>query len=127
MRKKEVPNSKHLVAACGLYCGACRRYRRGRCPGCGDLDLCRAGWQRPVIKLLKRCSIRRCCHRQGLATCADCATDASLCPKLNTPLSRLAARLFGSDREACLRFIRNHGAEAYAEEMAWHEQMALGK
>ena len=23
-----------MVAACGLYCGACKKYRMGKCSGC---------------------------------------------------------------------------------------------
>ena len=27
------PSAEH-VAACGLYCGACRKFVKGQCPGC---------------------------------------------------------------------------------------------
>jgi len=31
---KEIIADEKLVAKCGLYCGACGAYLKGRCPGC---------------------------------------------------------------------------------------------
>jgi hypothetical protein len=39
---KEVLVNKDLVAHCGLYCGACGAYLKGRCPGCHENV--KAGW-----------------------------------------------------------------------------------
>jgi len=33
---KEIAADKDLVACCGLYCGACGAYLKGRCPGCRE-------------------------------------------------------------------------------------------
>jgi hypothetical protein len=34
MNPDSVTTNPDLVAYCGLYCGACKAYRSGRCPGC---------------------------------------------------------------------------------------------
>lgn len=38
------------VAYCGLYCGACKSHRKGKCPGCRENS--KATW----------CEIRKCCQ-----------------------------------------------------------------
>lgn len=48
------------VAYCGLYCGACRKWKKGKCPGCYHNE--KASW----------CEIRKCCRENDYATCADC-------------------------------------------------------
>ena len=97
-----------LVAACGLYCGACRKHEAGSCPGCAQNE--KAGWCKP----------RACCLENGYATCADCTTyaDPRDCPKFDNPFSRVFGVLFNSDRAACVREVRRLGRPAYATFMA---------
>ena len=45
---KNIESDKELIAACGLYCGACRKYLAERCPGCRLNE--KAAW----------CKIRSC-------------------------------------------------------------------
>lgn len=97
-----------LVAYCGLYCGACGRYQKDRCPGCAENT--RATW----------CKVRTCCQDHQYATCADCrqyavATD---CRKFDNFLARLFSLVFRSNRPACIARIAEIGTEAYAREMA---------
>jgi len=33
---KTITSNAELVAYCGLYCGACGAYLKGRCPGCHE-------------------------------------------------------------------------------------------
>ena len=33
---KPIVADKNLIAYCGLYCGACRSYLKGSCPGCQE-------------------------------------------------------------------------------------------
>ena len=52
-----------LVARCGLYCGACGSYLKGRCPGCRENV--KATW----------CKVRACCGEHSYASCADCTAQ----------------------------------------------------
>jgi hypothetical protein len=97
-----------LVAYCGLYCGACPRYLKGRCPGCHDNH--KATW----------CKIRSCNVQHGYRSCADCAecADPHNCGKFHNLLSRLMGVVFQSDRRACVFQIRELGLEGHARAMA---------
>ena len=33
---KEITVDTKKIATCGLYCGACKKYRMGKCPGCHE-------------------------------------------------------------------------------------------
>lgn len=104
-----------LVAFCGLYCGACRSYKQGNCPGCAENE--KSGW----------CKIRACNQERGYATCADCTdfADVSACPKVNNFMARVFALIFRSDRPASIARIKDVGLEAYANEMAARGQMSF--
>ena len=101
----EIKTDRLYIAACGLYCGACRKYRMGKCPGCKNNE--KASW----------CKIRKCCSEKGFHTCAECDKDVEGCRLHNNFVSKLFAFLFRSDRPACIRYIREHGEQAFAEEM----------
>lgn len=96
-----------LVSACGLYCGACHKYKKGSCPGCADND--KAGW----------CKIRVCTREHSYATCAECTeyADVNDCKKFNTLFAKLFSLIFRSDRKASLARIAEIGIESYAREM----------
>lgn len=110
---KPIINSTELIAACGLYCGACKKYQKDKCPGCRKNRT--ATW----------CHIRRCCWKNGYNTCAECEVDASKCKYHNTFMGKLCSIIFNSDRPACIRYIRKNGEEAYAERMSWEELMTI--
>ena len=105
---KPIVADPELVAHCGLYCGACRAYRKGRCPGCRQNE--KATW----------CKVRRCCIETERATCAACdeVGDVGDCRKFNSLIARLFGLIFRSDRRACVLRIGEVGAEAFAAEMA---------
>jgi hypothetical protein len=111
----KVVNDPELVAYCGLYCGACKSYRKEKCPGCHDNV--KAGW----------CTVRVCCNEHGYATCAECEVvgDVRDCKKLNNVVSKLFALVFRSDRPASLDRIGEVGIEAYAAEMAESERQSV--
>ncbi len=96
-----------LVAACGIYCGNCSKYKKGNCPGCTKND--KASW----------CKIRICTKESGYITCAECKdySDVYECGKFNTFLSKVFAFIFKSDRKASIKRIEEIGPDAYAEEM----------
>jgi hypothetical protein len=105
---KPVVADVNLVAYCGLYCGACGAYRRGRCPGCHENH--KATW----------CKVRACCREHGYASCADCGeiADPGDCRKFNNLISKLFGLIFRSDRRACILQIRQQGLPVHAELMA---------
>lgn len=105
---------KELIAACGLYCGTCRAYRKQKCPGCSSPQK-EAAW----------CKLRSCCLQKGIQTCAECneygsETSRPLrdCHKFNNPIGKLFGIIFRSDRHGCIERIREVGSETFAQEMA---------
>ncbi|MBN1562535.1 MAG: DUF3795 domain-containing protein, partial [Anaerolineae bacterium] len=104
-----------LVAFCGLYCGACGQYKRGKCPGCAENE--KAGW----------CKIRTCCQENNYATCAACTQFASVteCGKFDNFMSRIFALIFRSNRPANIARIKAAGIETYADEMAAQGRQSL--
>ncbi len=112
---KEIKADSARVAACGLYCGACRRWRSGRCPGCQDNA--KASW----------CRVRACCIERGYGTCADCEQfpDPNRCAHYNNLMSKVFSVIFNSDRGAGVQFIRQQGKQGYAEHMTQLGRMAL--
>jgi hypothetical protein len=108
---KPVVSDVNLVAHCGLYCGACGAYRRGRCPGCHENK--KATW----------CKVRTCCIENRFASCAECPTcsDPQDCKKFNNIISKIFGWIFRSDRRACICQIRESGLQAHADRMTANE------
>lgn len=104
---RELVADRSLIARCGLYCGACRAYLKGRCPGCKENA--KASW----------CKIRSCCHQHGYASCADCSEfkDPNDCVKFNNFVGKVFAVLFNSNRRACILKIRELGPDGFARHM----------
>ena len=94
------------IAACGLFCGACRKFAKGSCPGCRPND--RASW----------CKVRSCCIEHGWWSCAECTlTQPEACAKFDNWVAKLFGVIFRSDRRGCVERIREVGYEAFATEM----------
>jgi hypothetical protein len=105
-----------LVAVCGLYCGACRSHRKGKCPGCRKNT--KATW----------CKARTCSNENHFSGCSDCcrySDPGKECRKLNNPISWIFSVLFNSNRSMNLKRIREVGREVYAKEMAEAGRMSL--
>jgi len=115
MVKKAIVADKGLVARCGLYCGACRSYLFGRCPGCAKNE--KAAW----------CKIRSCCISGNIATCAECVEFKNPldCKKYNNAISKVIGFILRSNRSKCIARIREIGLEAYAIEMAASGRQSL--
>jgi hypothetical protein len=105
---KEITTDGNLVAYCGLYCGACGSYLKGRCPGCHENA--KVGW----------CKVRSCCIEHSYPSCADCKqfADPSQCAKFDNFIAKIFALVFNSNRRACVLKIRELGVEGYAAHMA---------
>ena len=111
---QEIKNNPQLIAYCGLYCGACRKYISGKCPSCKQ------------IKGKHWCNIRTCNIDQKFSSCADCSLETpNACRKFNNPISKVFAFIFGSNREKCILTIRENGAVWYAAHMAETGQQSL--
>ena len=104
-----------LVAYCGLYCGACGSYLKGKCPGCAMNA--KASW----------CKVRACCIGNSYSSCAGCEQmpDIMDCGNFNNIISKLFALFMRSDRPACIRAIKEQGRDAYARDMAEKKIMTI--
>ncbi|OHD65763.1 MAG: hypothetical protein A2096_08285 [Spirochaetes bacterium GWF1_41_5] len=114
MKTREITADEKLIAYCGLYCGACRAFLKGSCPGCSENN--RASW----------CKIRSCCINNSYANCSACQIDNyKTCTKLNNFISRIFALVFKSNRSACLEMIKEKGASAFSKYMAENKIISL--
>lgn len=113
----EITVDKTLVSYCGLYCGACKRYLKGGCPGCIKNE--KAGW----------CKVRKCCIENSYQSCAECKeyTDVSECKKLNNFFSKVFAFIFRTDRLAGITMIKEKGYENFAKLLAEEKRVAIKK
>lgn len=104
---KEIVSDTNMVAYCGLYCGACKRYLRDKCGGCNDNI--KAIW----------CKIRACCINNKYASCAECKefSDPKDCRMFNNIISNAFGFIFRSDRAACINQIKEIGIQGHADKM----------
>ena len=105
MLMRTIVSDTQNIAACGLYCGACRKFLAEKCPGCKQNE--KATW----------CKIRSCCKGNKFNTCAECSYDVRECKLFSNWIGKVFAFLFNSDRSACIRYIKEQGEQAFAEEM----------
>jgi hypothetical protein len=112
---KVIVADTELVAYCGLYCGACRSYLRGRCPGCHEKE--NATW----------CTVRTCCREAKLTSCAECpaCADPKDCRKFYNYFSRTIGFFLRSDRPACIAQIKSKGLRGHAKDMALHKRQTI--
>jgi hypothetical protein len=105
----------NLVAYCGLYCGACGRYLKGKCPGCAENE--KASW----------CKIRACCIENNYSSCAACeqVADVKDCKKFDNFMAKIFSLIFRSDRRACIMRIKEIGPEQFAIEMAQNKTQSI--
>ena len=114
---KERSVDKNLIAACGLYCGGCKKFLMDKCPGCFKSQ--KVEW----------CQIRKCCIDNKYATCAECKDhiDVKECKHYKNPIAKFFSFIFGSDRPASIKYIRENGGDAYAKEMVERKKMCIKK
>lgn len=112
---REITENESLVAYCGLYCGACRQYLRGKCSGC--MESKKMGW----------CKLRSCCRERNYRSCAECTDfkDVNECGKFNNIISKIFAFIFRSNRKACIYQIREKGIKGHTEIMTRMKKPSL--
>ena len=111
---KELVPDKNLIAYCGLYCGACKSYLSGKCPGCKDNI--KASW----------CKVRQCNIENNFRSCADCTSvELMSCKKYNNFISKIFGVVFNSDRAACIGMIKTKGYSDFAVEMAGTKRQTI--
>ena len=112
---KEMLADSKLIARCGLYCGACKKFLNEKCPGCEKNE--KASW----------CEIRKCCADRNYNNCSECSDydDVMKCKKFNNFISKFFALVFHSDRKASIQYIKEHGAQRYATFMVENKQMVF--
>ncbi len=112
---KDIVADPNLVAYCGLYCGACKKYLADKCPGCRENE--KAAW----------CGVRACGIKNNFTTCADCSLldNFSDCKEYNSFMAKVFGFIFRSDRAACIRLIQDVGVEQYAAQMAQDRVMTI--
>ena len=112
---KEIKTDVSLIAKCGLYCGSCKRYLKGKCPACTENE--KASW----------CKIRLCTIKKGILNCSDCDEYKNVmdCSIFNNFMSRFFGVILNSDRNKCIDRIKELGMENYAQEMVENKMVTL--
>ncbi len=115
MNNKTINVNAENIAYCGLYCEACGKYAKGKCPGCAKNE--KATW----------CGVRKCCITNNYKSCSDCTTytEPLECREFHNPISRLFGLIFRSDRRKCIEYIKQNGYENFARHMASEGRMAM--
>lgn len=102
------------IAYCGLYCGECGKFKKGKCSGCYNNE--KASW----------CEIRKCCKENNYASCAECTiTPLTECKKYNNIFAKVIGFVTRTDRSKCISRIKEVGAEQFAKEMAEAKIMSM--
>jgi len=114
---KELNVDSKLVSFCGLYCGPCSKYLKGKCPGCAENE--KATW----------CKIRSCCIEKGINSCAECNefSDVKDCKKFDNFVAKMFEFVFKSDRKAGIKMIKESGYDEFARYMAENQMVSMKK
>ncbi|MBI9053555.1 MAG: DUF3795 domain-containing protein [Bacteroidales bacterium] len=114
---KDTLVKSELVSFCGLYCGSCSKYKKGKCPGCAENE--KATW----------CKIRSCCIEKGIKSCANCKEFQNVkdCKKFDNFVAKMFEFVFKSDRKAGIKMIKESGYDEFAKFMAENELVSMKK
>ena len=109
--------NRSLIAACGLYCSNCSKFKKGRCPGCTENT--KASW----------CKIKSCCLQKEITNCSACTEffNPKECHRYNNLISKVIEYFTSSDRSLCISFIRENGEENFGLMMTGTNRMSLPK
>jgi hypothetical protein len=114
---REITVNSKLVSYCGLYCGSCGKYLKGKCPGCAGNE--KASW----------CKIRLCCINKDISSCSECDEfdDVQNCKKFDNFVAKMFEFVFKSDRKAGIKMIKESGYEEFAKYMAENKLISMKK
>ena len=114
---KEIRKDIGLIAACGIYCGSCGKFRKGKCPGCKDNN--KANW----------CKIRTCCLGKEINNCSFCEEfpDPKACGKYNNFVARAIEFVFITDRLLCIEKLKAEGNEKFVQIMSDNGWVSMPK
>lgn len=105
---------QELVSYCGLYCGNCKKFKKGKCQGCQSNSS--ATW----------CKVRTCNIDNKYKSCADCIYPGiNDCKKFNNPLAKLFGLVFNSDRAASIQMIKNEDYTTFVNQMIETGKMSV--
>ncbi len=112
----DIVRDENLVAYCGLYCGACPRYLKGKCKGCKENN---PSW----------CKITPCNLEHDYSSCADCTEFDSVsdCKKFNPLLIRLGEFISKTSRNDGIKLIKEEGKTAFMNYMADNRLVSIKK
>jgi hypothetical protein len=115
--EKEIVQNISLIAACGLYCGACGSYTKGRCPGCKENT--KASW----------CKVRSCCIEKSIDNCSQCTEyeNPQDCGKYNSLISNLIGFVTGTKRSLNIEAIKQKGSEGFVAFMSEKKWQSIPK
>ncbi len=109
--------SEKLIAYCGLYCGACPRHLKGKCPGCHTTT--GSNW----------CKVKPCNSEHGYNGCFECTKFPNVadCTPFNPMIIRLGEWLSHTSRKACIDRIKEQGQTAFTQYMSEQRWVSIKK
>ena len=115
-RKAEITVDENLIAFCGLYCGACPRFLKGKCEGCSKNQ---ASW----------CKVKPCNIENNSGSCADCELfdDPSGCEKYNPLIIRIGEFVSRTSRRDAIQLLKEIGRKDFAKHMAENRLVSMKK
>jgi hypothetical protein len=119
-KEKIIPIDENLISYCGLYCGACPTYIKGKCEGCrGNSPLCAVGYQ--------KCKVKPCCIEHNYFSCANCKEFSSvkLCKKYNPLSIKFGEYISCTSRAKSIEMIKEKGVIAFVEYMVSKEWVTM--
>ncbi|MBN1499318.1 MAG: DUF3795 domain-containing protein [Spirochaetes bacterium] len=113
---KTIEKNVSLVAFCGLFCGSCRAYLKGRCKGCSENT--KASW----------CNIRKCCIENCIKSCAECTKNGiENCKDFRNPIAKIIEFFTGTSRAKCIDLIKKMDYEEFGEYMNKNKLVSVKK
>jgi hypothetical protein len=111
----EIIFDENLIAYCGLYCGACPRFLKGKCSGC-----------KANIKS-KWCKVKPCNIETGIKSCAECKkyVDVDICKSFNPIIIKVGEFVSKTSRKSGIQMIKEKGSSSFASYMAKNKLVSI--
>jgi hypothetical protein len=115
--EKDIAVNTTLIAACGLYCGECGSYKKGKCAGCKENT--KASW----------CKVRSCCKEKSVDNCSQCTEfdNPEECSKYNMFISRIIGFVTGTKRALNIEAIKKMGPDGFVSYMVENKWQSIPK